>query len=128
MICPCRFESALFRVEAISMLLFYNPNSNLIDRLGSWRGSCGISGLLCLKYRQHCHVKVSTKKGGQNKQPRFPITASKRAGVVRQHAWLKEPLAHHMSLQEFPRHDKTFCWCNLRKSILSLVSREGQKS
>lgn len=128
MICPFRFESALFRVEATSMLLVYNPNCNLIDRLGSWRTSCGISDLLCLTHQLSCeglYEKKEDKINNQGSQPRFPITASERAGVVGQHAWLKEPLAHHMSSQEFPRHDKIFVSVIFERAFcLSLAEKD----
>lgn len=88
------------------MLLFDKPSCNLrcssLIVLVVWRCSCGISGLLCLSYQQHCHVKVSMKKkGGQNKQSGLATKVSNNSLQTQGektpeeellHAWLKEPL------------------------------------
>lgn len=47
-----------------------------IHRFGGGQDSCGIPGLLSLPHRQYCHVKVSVKRGGQNKQSEPPTTVS----------------------------------------------------
>lgn len=84
------------------------PDSS-IHRLGSGQSSCGIPGLLSLPHQQHCHVKVSMKRGGQNKQSEPPTTVSNNSlqiekkkekkrkktevfSAASKQAWFKEPL------------------------------------